>query len=303
MTKWPHRADDFTPTTSGLLTQRNVCSRKVWRELDPPASSPVCEKPRGAKRTNLPLFLSKGSGIIQTRWRMFAGRLSFICGANADEEVVSGRSTTLWRVFIRYCNLRLLQGRGQRWLLFTPHFMARKIIDPHKVHLVHMEVGTAFVARDAVQPLIRTVRTEAGLMFSFSFWRRWNWNFDVFIWFRLKYTMWQSHALSDPGYQWVCCLGTLSLSVIMPVQPPPLPSRTALCPSQAVIRYSGPIVEQTTRGSPAAQEYSFSRQMMMSPLPCDRARFHCQINYSQRLIGSAESRSLKGSFSSNSSRK
>ncbi|TWW78666.1 hypothetical protein D4764_11G0007870 [Takifugu flavidus] len=63
------------------------------------------------------------------------------------------------------------------------------------------------------------------------------------------------------------------------------------------------IVEQTTRGGPAAQEYGFSRQTMMSPLPCDRARFHRQINYSQRLIGSAESRSLNGSSSSKSSRK
>lgn len=99
---------------------------------------------------------------------MFAGRLSFICGANADEKVVSGRSATLWRVFIRYCNVRLLQGRGQRWLLFTPYFMARKIIDPPKVHLVHMEAGLAFATRDAAQPLM-TVRKEAGLMFSLSF--------------------------------------------------------------------------------------------------------------------------------------
>lgn len=62
---------------------------------------------------------------------MFAGCLFFICGANVDEKVVRGRSTTVWKgfFFIRYCNLRLLQGRGQRWLLFTPFFMARKIID------------------------------------------------------------------------------------------------------------------------------------------------------------------------------
>lgn len=87
---------------------------------------------------------------------MFAGRRSFIRGANADEEVVSGSSTALWRVFIRRCNLRLLQGWrggwggglgvGQRWLLY---FMARKITGPHKVHLVHMEVGRAFAARAA----------------------------------------------------------------------------------------------------------------------------------------------------------
>lgn len=37
----------------------------------------------------------------------------------------------------------------------------------------------------------------------------------------------------------------------------------------------------------------------MSPFPCDRAQFHCQINYSQCLIGSAESRLLRGSVSSN----
>lgn len=46
----------------------------------------------------------------------------------------------LSRVFIWYYNLRILQGQGQRWLLFAPYFMARKIIDPRRVHLVHMEV-------------------------------------------------------------------------------------------------------------------------------------------------------------------
>lgn len=81
---------------------------------------------------------------------MPAAVLSFV-GANADEKVVSGSSTALWRVFIRRCNLRLLQGwvGGQRWLPVTLYFMARKIIDPHKVHLVHMEVGRVFVARAA----------------------------------------------------------------------------------------------------------------------------------------------------------
>lgn len=154
------------------------------RERDPPASSPVCEKARGARRTTLPLFLPKASRLIQTRCRMFAGRLAFICGANADEKVVSGRSPALWRVFIRRCNPRLLQGRGQTWLLFTPYFMARKIKD-----LAPVEGGAAFVARDAAQPLIRTVRKQAGSVFSVSCRRRGNWNFDVFVRVRLKYTM------------------------------------------------------------------------------------------------------------------
>lgn len=63
-----------------------------------------------------------------------------ICSADTDEKVASGRSRPLWRVFIRYYNLRFLQGQGQRWLLFAPYFMARKIIDPLRVHLVHKEV-------------------------------------------------------------------------------------------------------------------------------------------------------------------
>ena len=63
-----------------------------------------------------------------------------ICGADLDEKVASGRSRPLWRGFIRYYNLSFLQGQGQRWLLFAPYFMARKIFDPRRLHLVHMEV-------------------------------------------------------------------------------------------------------------------------------------------------------------------
>lgn len=84
----------------------------------------------GCEEKEPPPFLPKGSDIIQTRCRMFAGRLAFICGVKSDEEVVSGRSAAPWRAFIRYCNLRLLQGRGQRWLLFTPYSTASKIIEP-----------------------------------------------------------------------------------------------------------------------------------------------------------------------------
>lgn len=117
----------------------------------------------------------------------------------------------------------------------------------------------------------------------------------------LQMETWQYQEFPGLGYRWICCRCIILLSVIMPVLPLPfLSSWSAFCPSQA-ISYSGLIVKQTTWGTPAALDYGFNLQMMMSPLPCDRAQFHCRINYSQRLIGSAESRSPRGSISSNGS--
>lgn len=115
--------------------------------------------------TNLPLFLPKGSRLIRTRCWMF-NSLLFSLAAQTEMKRWRVAGAGLSGLFIRYYNLRFLRGQGQRWLLFARYFMARKIIDPRGVHLVHMEVfrrERPFVARDAAQPInkgqTRTVRT------------------------------------------------------------------------------------------------------------------------------------------------
>lgn len=176
-----------------------------------------------------------------------------------------------WRVagagllglFIRYYNLRIFRGQGQRGFLFARYFMARKIIDPRKVHLVHMEVlwrERPFVARDA-QPInkgkTRTVRK--GYKWrkepTFPFFCR-SVKSDLtgcrFVgravhvttsWVSRAWAISETAVIVRSGWARPC-QNNLPFSVHAP----------ALCPSQAVIRYSGLIVEQTTRGSPAAQE-------------------------------------------------
>ena len=97
------------------------------------------EKPRGDMESVPPVpaqrLESNSDKMLDVQQSPF-----LICGAELDEKVAGGRSKLLWRGFIRYYNLSFLQGQGQRWLLFAPYFMARKIINPHRVHLVHMEV-------------------------------------------------------------------------------------------------------------------------------------------------------------------
>lgn len=177
-----------------------------------------------------------------------------------------------WRVagaglsglFIRYYNLRVLRGQGQRWLLFARYFMAGEIIDPRGVHLVHMEVlqrEWPFVARNATQQInkgqTRTVRKgykgrQEPTFPSFCRTVKSDLTGCRFVGRAVHVTTsWVSRAwaISETAVivrsGWARrCQNNLPFSAHAP----------ALCPSQAVIRYSGLIVEQTTRGSPAAQE-------------------------------------------------
>jgi len=143
-------------TRAEVPTQQNVCNMRVSCKRDPIPFPPSVRDGEGGGggggtwRAPPPhthththshsYFLTKGLSLIQARCWMFNSPLFLMCGADLDEKVTSGKSRTLWRGFIRYDNLSFLQGKGQRWLLFAPYFMARKIIDPCRVHLVHMEV-------------------------------------------------------------------------------------------------------------------------------------------------------------------
>lgn len=106
----------------------------------PHTLSSLREKPRGDIESRPPPVPAQGFESNSDKMLDVQQPPFLICGADLDEKVASGRSRPLWRGFIRYYNLSFLQGQGQRWLLFAPYFMARKIIDPHRVHLVHMEV-------------------------------------------------------------------------------------------------------------------------------------------------------------------
>lgn len=157
--------------------------------------------------------------------------LFLICDADLDEKVASGRSRPFWRGFIRYYNLSFLQGQGQRWLLFAPYFMARKIIDPRRVHLVHMEVlcrngfcstqcSTVRTApwREANKDCEKGNKNIESKFTFFSNRMKSEFNFSKFSRFKFAdCNMWQSHEFPGPGYQWACCLCTVLLSVIMPV--------------------------------------------------------------------------------------
>lgn len=94
----------------------------------------------GDIETHPPPCRPRDLGLMQTRCCLLKQRLFLICGVGLHEKVQSGRNKPLWKGFIRYYNLSFLQGQGQRWLRFTPYSLARKIIAPCRVHLVHMEV-------------------------------------------------------------------------------------------------------------------------------------------------------------------
>lgn len=137
---WFHQAHEFIMTKSEVPTQQKVYSMRVSCKQDPTPFSSIREKPRGDMENRPPPVPAQGFKSNSDKMLDVQQPPFLICCAHRDEKVASGRSRPLWRGFIRYYNLSFLQGRGQRWLLFAPYFMARKIIDPNRVHLVHMEV-------------------------------------------------------------------------------------------------------------------------------------------------------------------
>lgn len=144
MTVWPrgrfHQAHEFIMTRSEVPTQQNVFSMRVSCKRDP-TPFPISVRNQGETwKADLPLFHAQGFESNSDKMLDVQQPPFLICAADLDEKVASGRSRRLWRGFIRYYNISFLQGQGQRWLLFAPYFMARKIIDPRWVHLVHMEV-------------------------------------------------------------------------------------------------------------------------------------------------------------------
>lgn len=109
-----------------FLLSLSLSRMETWRPQPPPLAPPPFPY-RGLE--------SNSDKMLNVQQPPF-----LICGTDLDEKAVSSRSRPLWKGFIRYYSLSFLQGRGQRWLLFAPYFMARKIINPCRVHLVHMEV-------------------------------------------------------------------------------------------------------------------------------------------------------------------
>lgn len=107
------QAREFSMTGSELPTKQNVCSRRVSCKWTPAVFSSLCEKPRGDMEHKPPPVPAQGFKSNSDKMLGVQQPPFLICGANIDEKVVSGRSTSIWRVFIRYYNLSLLQGRGE----------------------------------------------------------------------------------------------------------------------------------------------------------------------------------------------
>lgn len=229
-TGWLHRAHEFIMTGSWVPTQQKVCSMRgrETAKQDPTPPFSLREKLRGDSESRPPPVPAQGLESNSDKMLDVQQPPFLICGADLDEKVASGRSRPLWRGFIRYYNLSFLQGQGQRWLLFAPYFMARKIFDPRRLHLVHMEVlcrngfcGTqCSTARIASKWEVNKDCVKHRFLILYKVTSISSLKPDVTSLFFFRFedgNMWQSCEYPGPGYQWVCCLCTVLLSVIMQV--------------------------------------------------------------------------------------